>query len=209
MRKYRIIGVVAILLVFSEVSVAQPSGSFERPDDWQVSVFVGHLSGDTLMETTVANDEPVRARSDGGMVAGVRVGVDREFSGIEAALLVGFSDLDLQADPAAGLSDGDADLYLGTLNLLWYPTGNELDAGRFRPFFTFGSGLGFFDSDFDEVDSELLYDVNVGAGFKLLTGDEGNPVIRLDWRWHIMKDFDNNFDRMYRQELSLGVGFRF
>ena len=98
---------------------------------------------------------------------------------------------------------------LKSLNFFWYPSGNTLDEGRFRPFLTVGPGLGFYDSDFDQVDGELLYDVNVGVGFKLLTGDEGNPVIRLDWRWHIMKDFDDNFDWMYRQELSLGVGFRF
>lgn len=209
MRKYLIIGFVVILLVFSEVSVAQPSGSFERPDDWQVGTFIGFMTGDTLMDTRIAG-EPVRAKADSGTVVGVRVGMDREFLGLEASLMGAFSDLDLDADPAAGVpSGGDADLYLASVNLLWYPTGNELDDGRFRPFFAIGPGLGYYDSDFDEVDGELLYDIGVGAGFKLLTGDEGNPVIRLDWRWHIMKDFDDNFEWMYRQELSLGIGVRF
>lgn len=208
MHKYLISGLVGVFLIVSGQVFAQPSGGFERPDDWQASVFIGYMSGETLLETKVAG-EPVRAKADSSLVVGLRGGVDHEFTGLEASALVAFSDLELEADPAAGLSDGDADLYLATINFLWYPAGNELDEGRFRPFITAGPGLGFYDSDFSEVDGELLYDINVGAGFKLLTGDEGNPVIRFDWRWHIMKDFDNNFERMYRQELSLSVGIRF
>lgn len=200
---------VAVLLVFSGEVFSQPSGSFERPDDWQVGTFIGFLSSETLMETTTSDGEPITAKSGTGTVVGLRVGMDREFLGIEGTLMTAFTDLNIDADPAADVSGGDADLYLASINLLWYPSGNDLDDGRFRPFFSIGPGLGFYDSDLDDVDGELLYDINVGTGFKLFTGDEGNPVIRLDWRWHIMRDFDKDFDQMYRQELSLGFGFRF
>ena len=59
------------------------------------------------------------------------------------------------------------------------------------------------------MDGEWLYDISAGAGFKLLTGDEGNPVVRFDWRWHLMDDFSDDFEWVYQQEFSLGVGFRF
>lgn len=208
MHKYLTTMLVGVILFSAGQLFAQPSGSFERPDDWQVGFFISHLTDETLMETKVGG-EPVTAKVDSSVAVGLRAGLDHEYSGIEGSFLVGFSDLELKADPAAGLSDGDADLYLANLNFFWYPGGNELDEGRFRPFLTAGPGLGFYDSDFGPVDGELLYDVNFGAGFKFLTGDEGNPVIRFDWRWHIMKDFDDNFEWMYRQELSLGVGIRF
>jgi hypothetical protein len=210
MREYLILGIVAILLVFSKSAPAQPSGSIERPNDWHWGLIAGYMSGDTILKTKDINEETITAKADSGTVLGVRYGMDREFLGLEASLKGVFSDLEIQADSAAiAPSGGDADLYLATVDLLWYPTGNDLDQGRFRPFLALSPGVGFFDSDFDEVDGEWVYDIAAGAGFKLFTGDEGNPIIRLDWRWHVMKDFDKNFEWIYRQELTLGVGFRF
>ena len=198
-----------VLLTACDGALGQPVGSLEVPSDRQVSYFVGYLSSETLMTTRI-DGEPVEAKADSGLLLGIRLGADEEYTGWEVTLAGAFSDLDLEADPAADIpSASDADLYMANVNFLWFPTGNEAAQGRVRPFLTAGSGLAVFDSDFSDVDSEAIYNFNAGAGVKFYLGDDGSTLLRFDWRWHYMKDFSNNFDDMYRQELSVGFGKRY
>jgi hypothetical protein len=73
-----------------------------------------------------------------------------------------------------------------------------------------GPGLVWLFSDFDKADNELMYDTNLGAGIKFLLGDNGNPVLRFDWRWHYIVGSTAGLENsMYRQELTIGIGFTF
>ena len=44
---------------------------------------------------------------------------------------------------------------------------------------------------------------------KFLLGDEGNPVLRVEWRWHYMAGSSSDVDDFYRQEIVVGIGFRY
>ena len=88
--------------------------------------------------------------------------------------------------------------------------GNYWADGRLRPFVTAGGGVALFDSDFDEVGTEATYDMNAGAGIKVLLGETDKYHLRLDWRWHYMTGGGAGVqENIYRQELTLGVGIRF
>ena len=55
----------------------------------------------------------------------------------------------------------------------------------------------------------LSVDVNSGFGIKFLMGETGDSILRVDWRWHLMRDFSSEFERIYRQEITVGIGMRF
>lgn len=186
------------------------SSDTETETDWQAYFTTGYFDGGTILNTQVQG-EPVKVEMDEGWLLGVRIGADQEYVGLEATLAGVISDMDLQADFVADLpSAHDASVFLASINFLWYPVGNAVADGRVRPFATIGTGLGVFDTDFEKVENEVAWDVNVGGGIKFLLGDEGNPVIRLDYRWHLFTTSSSGLEAdLYRQELTLGLGVRF
>ena len=198
-----------IAVTFSPV-LGQMAGSPERETDWQAFFTTGFFDGGTLLNTQVEG-EKVEVDIDEGWLIGVRLGADWEYLGVEASIAGVLSDMDLKADPAADLTKAnDASVLLGGINLLWFPVGNALGDGRIRPFATVGAGIGVFDTDFYKVENEAAWDVNVGGGIKFLLGDEGIPVIRLDYRWHFFASSSSGLNSdLYHQELTLGLGFRF
>lgn len=211
MQRYLGLTFLMMGLLMASEAFGQPAGSVGRPQDWQIHLFGGALSGETLIETEIGV-EPVTGRADSGIMTGLRLGVDGEYNGWELTLAAVFSDVDIMADlSATGLpSEIDSSLYLATINLMHFPAGNGMADGRVRPFITVGTGLGYLVAkDFDELDSEWLYDVNSGFGIKFLLGETGDSILRVDWRWHLMRDFSSEFERIYRQEISVGIGMRF
>jgi len=213
MLKFAKYKVVLLLLVFTPCLNGQGLAPDYEDDEfnWRWGVFSGTITGDTLMETTV-NGEFVSASSDSGWQAGLRLEADKEMWGIDISISTLQAELELRTDPfafASVPSASQADMYLGGVNLLFYPTGNSLANGRLRPFITGGAGLGVYDSDFSQIDSELLSDLNAGVGIKWLLGDEGKTAFRVDYRHHLMKDFDNNFDNVYRRSITVGFSFDF
>jgi len=191
---------------------SQTAESEEQQElDWQASFVSGWFTGGTWLQTEV-DGEPVSLKTDDGLLAGLRIGVDQEFLGLEATLAGVFYDAHLEADPAAlGLpSVSDASLLLLGINALVFPTGNELVEGRVKPYITAGKGLAILYSDFDKADGEVMSEFNVGGGVKFLLGDDGKTVFRIDWRWHYLDGKDAGLrQRIYHQELTLGLGIRF
>lgn len=206
---------MAIVALFGiTVSVSPSFGQLaetpEEETDWQAFFTTGFFDADTILETQI-DGETVKVDMGSGWLFGIRVGADREYVGLEGTIAGVLADVDLKADFAADLpSAQDGSVFLADVNLLWFPVGNAIADGRVRPFATIGTGLGVFDTDFDQVENELAWDVNVGGGIKFLLGDEGNPVIRLDYRWHIFTSSSSGLNSdIYSQELTLGLGFRF
>ncbi len=207
---------LTVMLGFATTLAAQPAppGGADREQDWRWGFFFGVMDSERLLETMV-DTAPAVAKADTGLMLGLRVGADEEYTGWEASFATVLSDLDVDVDPTL-VSDpslipnaSNADLYLARLDFMLYPTGDDWAEGRLRPFISAGPGLGWFSSDFDEIDGELLYDLTAGLGFKVLLGDEGQTSFRFDYRWHTMQDFSGDFENMNRQEISLGFGFRF
>ena len=208
---------VSVILTSVSISYGQPAESPDRDNDWQVSFVTGYFTGGTILRTTVEG-ERVSVKADDGLLLGVRLGAEKEFLGWELTLAGVFADLDAKADSfgaSASLleqinSARDYALYMADINANWFFVGNEWAEGRVRPFLTAGPGLVHLTSDFDKADSETMAKFNVGAGVKFLLGDEGNPVLRFDWRWHMLVGSTAGLENaMYRQELSAGIGFRF
>ena len=203
--------VVLLLLVFTPCLSGQGLAPDYQDDgfNWRWGVFGGSITGDTIMETTV-NGEFVSPRSDSGWQAGLRLEADKEMWGFDFEISTTQADLDLRAGSFATVpSASRADVYLGGVNLLWYPTGNKLANGRMRPFLSTGAGLGVYDSDFSQIDGELVSNLSVGCGIKWLIDDEGKTALRVDYRHHMMEDFDNNFDTMYHRSITAGLSFDF
>jgi len=222
MQRYLGLTFLMMGLLMTSEAFGQPAGSVGRPQDWQIHLFGGALSGETLIETAFGPGT-VTTRADSGIMTGLRLGVDGEYNGWELTLAAVFSDVDIMAPfPVTDLPiEIDSSLYLATINLMHFPAGNSMADGRVRPFITVGTGLGYLRSDFpagasgslaedlNELDSEWLYDVNSGFGIKFLLGETGDSILRVDWRWHLMRDFSSEFERIYRQEISVGIGMRF
>ena len=187
-----------------------PEEQSEERTDWQAYFTTGFFSASTLLDTRVEG-ERVKVDMDEGWLIGGRIGADWEYVGLEVTLAAVLADMDLKADPAADLpSANDASVLLCDINFLWYPVGNAIADGRIKPYATIGTGLGVFDTDYKMVDNELAWDVNVGGGIKFLLGDQGNPIVRLDYRWHFFDSSGSGLDNdLYFQELSLGLGIRF
>jgi len=202
--------VLLVIAVPFSPALGQLAGSQERQTDWQAYFTTGYFDAGTVLNTQVRG-ESVKVEMDEGWLFGVRAGADQEFFGLEALIAGVISDMDLIADPAANLTSGhDASVFLADVNLLWFPVGNSLADGRVRPFATIGTGLGIFDTDFYKVENEAAWDFNVGGGIKFLLGDQGNPILRFDYRWHIFTTSSSGLNAdIYRQELTMGLGFRF
>ena len=178
--------------------------------DWQASLVSGWFSGATILRGQTAGDE-YQLKTDDGVLIGLRLSGEQEYFGGEITLAGVFQDLNLKKDPATIMSSpSDSKRLLFGFNALIFPTGNTLLEGRVRPFMTVGPGLAVIDTDFDKVSSEAMFNVNVGAGVKFLLGDEGNPVLRFDWRWYYMVGSTTGLEnKMYNQELTVGLGIRF
>lgn len=188
----------------------EPEGQTEGKTDWQAYFTSGFFSSNTLLDTRVEG-ERVKVEMDEGWLIGARLGADQEYVGLEVMVAAVLADVDLKADPAADLpSAHDASVLLCDVNFLWYPVGNALADGRVRPYATIGTGLGIFDTDYKKVDNEPAWDVNVGGGIKFLLGDQGNPVIRVDYRWHYFDSSVSGLEPdLYFQEITLSLGIRF
>jgi len=209
------IGIMAgMLMILTAVGFGQATGSLEKKTAWELSYVNGYFTGGDLGHARVQG-ETVKAESDGGWLTGLRFGVDGEFLGAEMTAAGVFADMNLKADQAAFDADPslksakDARYFLANLNALWFPAGNYFAEGRVRPFFTAGPGLAYFNSDFDQIDNETMFDWNVGLGIKFLLGDEGNPTLRVDYRWYQILGAGNMKDDMFHQEISVGIGIRF
>ena len=198
-------------LAMASQALGQQAGSIERQLDRQFQLFGGILSGETLIETKVGG-ERVTGRADTGFMAGFRIGEEEEFNGWEFTLAVVVSDLEIIADPFATSlpAESDSSLVMAMFNLMHFPAGNDMADGRIRPFLTLGTGLAYLNNDdFDKLDNEWLYNMNTGFGIKFLMDETGDSVLRLDWRWHYLRDFSSELERIYRQEISIGFGKRF
>ena len=204
-----------LLAVMVLLAVAAPvlAQEWEKPaGNWETQAFLiaGHLTGGRLDKHT-ANGITETADVDGGWLVGVRFGMDQEMFGWEATLAQSFADMDVDSTAfALNDSSGHANMLLANVDLLLYPTGNEIGDGRIRPFFAVGPGLVHIDTDFDHADNTTAFGINAGAGVKFLLGEDGNPVVRFDWRWHFYFAGDAGLnDHFYRQEITAGIGLRF
>ncbi|MBN1765750.1 MAG: hypothetical protein JW860_10870 [Sedimentisphaerales bacterium] len=211
MKTAEINGLIILAVLFSATSLwGQQSGGPGYEMDWQGSIISGWFSNGSWMDTKIEG-EPVRLSTDNGLMMGLRLSGDKEFYGVDFTLAGVFMDMELDANPAANVpSVKDASLLLAEVNGLVFPAGNTMVEGRVRPYITAGTGLALFNSDFSEADNEIMPKFNVGAGVKFLLGDEGNPVLRFDWRWHyFIGSVANLKSDIFRQEISLGIGIRF
>lgn len=206
--------IFAILAILVSSAWGQTSDSLLNEggwdSQWQASIYSGYLTGGSLLRTTI-DGEPVTVRTDPGWLIGIRVTADEEYFGWEGSLAGVFSDLDVKKDPFVAQSSAkDATMLLLNFNVLLYPTGDELLEGRVKPYLTLGPGLASIISDFDKVDGRTMFATNLGAGIKFLLGEEGNTILRFDWRWHYMVGSTAGLENtIYRQELSMGLGFAF
>lgn len=210
MKSWRIAGIVMLLTLVAGTNLyGQAAGSFEKPQDWQIGVYTGWLSGEKLGRTRVAG-EAVDARMDDGWLFGVRASVEETYLGAEVRVAGLFSSLDVDADPAADIPTGDdADGLLLNLDLVVYPLGDTVADGRIRPYVSAGPGLAYIDTDFEPFGSEAMLDLNIGGGSKFLLGDEGNMLLQVDFRWHRWDGSGAFNDNIWPVELTVGLGMRF
>ena len=207
-------GTYFVILVTCLAMVSSAFGQFSDKSmdepEWHVSFNSGLFTEGTYLKTTV-NQEPVGARTNSAWLVGVRGGVDYEFWGAELSVAGMFADLEYSADPSLMMpTDDDAMMLLVDLKILWYPTANQIAGGRIRPFVTIGPGMMCFNSDFDKADGENAFDVSMGGGVKCLLGEDGNPFLRFDYRWHIFSGMTSGLESsFYRQEITAGIGWRF
>lgn len=207
MKRFLVVAILSMFLL-NIPALGQMGTSGKAENEWDVGLFAGWLTGGSLARTTV-NGEPVTAEHSDGLITGVRFGQDAEFLGWEGTAAGAFSDLDLKADPAANVDGSNCNFALFNVNALWYPSGNEFNDGRIRPFVTVGPGLAYLDTDFSEISNETMLDANLGLGCKFLLGDEGRTEFRIDYRWYWMIGSGVLKSDIFRQELSAGFGFRF
>jgi hypothetical protein len=181
------------------------------PADWELSAITGYFTGERVFKGKV-DGVPVKATTDGGWLVGVRFGADQEYLGWEVGFSGVFQNLDVNGDVSdLGLpSSGDASWLLGNVNALLFPFGNAIAEGRVKPFMTAGPGIAYLLSDFDRVDGEMALDLNVGFGIKFQLGEQRNPTLRIDYRWHYMTAATGDLeDNIFHQEISAGIGIRF
>ncbi|MCK5269748.1 MAG: outer membrane beta-barrel protein [Sedimentisphaerales bacterium] len=200
---------VVVLLASAGPLSGQMAGENDEID-WQASLVSGWFSGATILRGQTIGDE-YQLKTDDGVLIGLRLSGEQEYFGGEITLAGVFQDLNLKKNPAAIMSSpSDSTMFLFSFNALIFPTGNTLCEGRVRPFLTIGPGLAIIDTDFDKVSNETIFNMNVGTGVKFLLGDEGNPVLRFDWRWYYMVGSTAGLENsMYHQELTVGLGIRF
>ncbi len=204
--------IVPMALAVASMAAAQVTPQETGQKGWHVDAVSGVFSGGTWAQTRTDLGEPVKVTTDEGWLIGVRAGQDTEFLGWEASVAGVFADMDVKAAPQVlGVDSAeDSGLVLLDVNGLWYPFGDNLGDGRIKPYGSIGPGLAYFTSDYSDVDNELMFDVNLGFGVKFLLGDQGNPVIRADYRWYAMYGSDDDMrNRIYRQALTLGIGWNF
>ena len=209
MRRRKQVLLIVVLLASTGPLLGQMAGE-EGKIDWQASLVSGWFSGETILRgQTVGNEYQVK--TDDGVLVGLRLSGEREYFGGEITLAGVFQDMHIKKDPTAIMpSASDSRMFLFGFNTLIFPTGNTLLEGRFRPFLTVGPGLAVIDTDFDRVSNETMFNLNVGAGVKFLLGDDGNPVLRFDWRWYYMVGSVTGLEnKMYNQEFTVGLGIRF
>jgi len=210
MRKRKQVLLVVVLLAFAGPLWGQVSGE-KGEIDWQASLISGFFSGETILRGQTIGEE-YQVKTDDGVLIGLRLSGEQEYFGGEITLAGVFQDLDVKKDPTAQMSSSgsDADMLLFSFNALVFPTGNDFLEGRLRPFLTAGPGLAIIDTDCDKVSNETVFNMNVGAGVKFLLGDDGNPVLRFDWRWYYMVGSTASLEnKMYNQEFTIGLGIRF
>lgn len=188
-------------------------------DEWQIGLFGGWFTGGELQTRTYGAIGEVKAENDDGFISGIRFGKDGEYMGWEAQAGLVMADLDLKYDEFTAteaekdmyeLDSNRASILLLNVNAMFYPAGNDIAYGRIRPFATVGPGIATVISDYGAIDGETVFDANVGIGVKFLLGDEGNTVLRFDYRWYYLIGSTANLrNSIYRQEFSVGFGVRF
>ena len=204
----RAVIITAVLAVAANITSAQTPTTADGQSSWELSAFGGIMTGDTFFNATV-NGLRAEAETDTGWLTGARLGLEGENFGLETSIAGVFTDMNVEADPAAMLDSGDnASMLLVDFNGLWFPGGNEFSDGRTRFYVTGGPGLLHIMSDFDQTDGETMLDLNAGAGIKFLLGDQGNPVLRFDYRWHHFME-TGDLEDVNCQEISVGLGLRF
>ncbi|MCK4629042.1 MAG: outer membrane beta-barrel protein [Sedimentisphaerales bacterium] len=209
MRKRKQVLLVVVLLASAGPLFGQMAGE-KGEIDWQASLISGFFSGETILRGQTIGEE-YQVKTDDGVLIGLRLSGEQEYFGGEITLAGVFQDLNLKKNPATIMSSpSDSKMFLFGFNALIFPAGNTLLEGRVRPFLTVGPGLAIIDTDFDKVSNETVFNMNVGAGVKFLLGDEGNPVLRFDWRWYYMVGSTTGLEnKMYNQEFTVGLGIRF
>jgi len=207
MRKWHVRIVMGLLvLVVAGVAGAQQVGQ-EKDVEWQAFLFGGMFTGDTFLRDQGGTPSSLKTEND--FMIGLRAGLEQEYLGAELTLAGVFQDVDYETSLPTGDRPSDARTLLLGLNGLLYPAGNYIMDGRIRPFLTAGPGLAYLDTDSSLLSNEVIFDFNVGAGIKILLGDEGFPVLRLDWRWYYLAGSVGGLENTYHQELTLGLGIRF
>lgn len=209
----RTIGRILAVMVVVGCSAPVLAQEWDEPaSEWEAQAFFfgGHWTGGTIDETTIGGAR-AKADVDGGWMVGVRAGMEQVMFGWEVTLAGVFADMDVTTNAFSGAESGDhANMLLANVDLLFFPTGNEIGDGRIRPFIAAGPGLVHIDTDFSHADDTTALGVNAGVGIKFLLGEDGNPVLRFDWRWHFYFAGDAGLDdHFYSQELCAGIGFRF
>jgi len=211
MNKLTVISVVLICMAAAGPIWGQVFEDVNKEEvEWQGFLVSGWFSGETLLSTSNGIND-IQVKTDDGWLIGVRAGGENEYLGAEVTVAGVFADMhvksDLFTDPPSG---SDARTFLLGINGLLYPTGNEILEGRIRPFMTVGPGVALIDTDYSKVSNETVFDMNVGLGVKFLLGDSGNTMLRADWRWYYLVGSMSGLDnKLYHQELSIGLGIRF
>ena len=201
-----------ILLILSSAVQGQLFEEVESKSNWQVSFVTGFFHGEGFLDTrNKEQNAPLDVDPDTAWLWGVRLGAEQEYLGWDVTAAAAFADLEINAHPLAIVPSGrDLTMFLGNINALYFPTGYNLNKGRIRPFVTGGVGVAHFDSDFDYIGAETMLDLNAGAGVKFMLDRADKYHLRLDWRWHYLTGGSAGVNNtLYRQELTIGFGFRF
>ena len=198
------------------VAEAQQVEEFGNEIEWHLEYFTGYLTGSSIGsadDESTGSPDAIKLEADGGAVVGVRYCGDGDRTGIEYSLMIAFSGLDKAYNGDFVTDPGDGDdltLFIGNVNWLWYFGDNgEFGNGSIRLFATVGAGLGYLMTDYDYVDSELLYNFNAGFGCKYYINQSKTKLFRIDWRWHVMEDFSSTYEDMYQQEITAGIHYAF
>ncbi|MBN1437513.1 MAG: outer membrane beta-barrel protein [Sedimentisphaerales bacterium] len=207
-RRVTLIAAIA-LLAFTAASFAQLTDNIDGRTRWEASVFMGVLTGDHL-STAIINGERATNDVETALLTGVRISAEQEFLGLETTIAAALGDSEIDADPVAMLGDGgNATNLMTNVDVLFFPAGNSWADGRIRPYLAAGPGMNYFDGDFAGDNSDLRFALNAGLGIKFLLGDQGNPVLRVDYRWHRVFGSGSHKRDMNQQEISVGLGIRF
>jgi len=201
-----------IILMLSSAVHGQLFEEVKPKSNWQLSLFTGYFHGEGLLNTrNREQNAALDVDHDTAWLWGVRFGQEQEYLGWDGSAAVAFADIEVDAHPLAIVPSGrDLDIFLGNINALVFPTGYDLSNGRIRPFIAGGAGLAHFDSNFDYIGAETMFDLNFGAGVKFMLDQADKYHLRLDWRWHYLTGGGDGVNNtLYRQELTVGFGFSF